>query len=253
MTNIYREKIIAKIKNLLNDFGSTSLHTHQGVKGREREIFIEELLKPLLYPTMGIGTGVIIDSYGNQSRQIDIIIYDKNIVQPITLGEQNIVLVESVLMTIEVKSALNKEEIRKSVKNAISVKSLIPHYSIIKGQQIHSINCSVFAYTSDLKEKWSEITRLDEVVNEENEGSKNKTYIPISNLCIADTILWYCYDADRKQFCTVVEDEDYSHVLFFISNILSTCSQMANERGRPLINNYFLKIPDPIKVINLKS
>jgi hypothetical protein len=198
-----------------------------------------------MYPTVGISTGIVIDSYDNTSDQIDIIIYDKQIVPPFMFNvEEGIIPCESVLMTIEVKSRLTKKELKKSVSNAISVKKLTPVPSIIprnsNNHVLHSIVCSVFAFDTDLKDDGeNEYPRLEKVVEEVNKENHYDYKTPISNLCIASKILCYCVDAYKKKWETVKNEGEYNNILHFINIVMSSCKIMASERTRPFIDNYF--------------
>ncbi|MFA6925295.1 MAG: DUF6602 domain-containing protein [Bacteroidales bacterium] len=91
---------------------------HKLTKGELRELFVNDLLVNFITSQFSIGTGVVVDSYGNASRQTDIIIYDNRILPPIiknsNLGTYPL---ESVLAIIEVKSVLNKEALLKTEDN----------------------------------------------------------------------------------------------------------------------------------------
>ncbi|MEV7074816.1 DUF6602 domain-containing protein [Streptomyces sp. NPDC093990] len=85
---------------------------HAGEQGRENELSLVRLMENLLPTSVGVGSGMIIDSAGGVSKQTDIIIYDSGN-QPSILAQttQAIYPVENVLMTIEVKTTLNEEEL----------------------------------------------------------------------------------------------------------------------------------------------
>ena len=57
------------------DFINT-LFQHQGVKGAGNEGVLRDLLIRFIPKRYSIGTGIVIDRFGNQSRQCDIVIYD---------------------------------------------------------------------------------------------------------------------------------------------------------------------------------
>lgn len=56
-----------------------SLFKHQGIKGDGNETALRDLLIKFIPKRYGVGTGIVIDRHGNQSRQCDIIIYDKQL------------------------------------------------------------------------------------------------------------------------------------------------------------------------------
>ena len=92
---------------------------HSVVKGKLRELFVSNFLSKLLVSQFGIGIGsAIINQRGEQSSEIDIIIYDKRILPPF-IGEQvGAFPAESVLATIEVKGPICRDTIKEFSKKA---------------------------------------------------------------------------------------------------------------------------------------
>ena len=134
------------------------------IQGSEapREVFVKDLLTPFLSPNLGTCTGIIVDSHGGSSGQIDIIIYDKTLIPSLLhTNEEGIVPVESVLATIEVKSELTRGELRKAVENARSIKTLRPEYAEVMPETNvkNRAVCCLFAFKSDSKPE-SELNRL---------------------------------------------------------------------------------------------
>lgn len=84
------------------------------LKGRLREAFTSKILSKFLTSQFGIGTGIIINQRGEQSKEIDIVIYDSRILPPF-IEEQKIGVypAESVLAVIEVRSWISKEVIKE--------------------------------------------------------------------------------------------------------------------------------------------
>lgn len=98
---------------------------HPGVKGAGVEDMVREFLRQTLPEFLGVGTGIVIDSNGCESRQIDIIIYDK-FKTPTFLrsGEAALFPCECVYFAIEVKTSLSAEEFRRCEVNMDSFKRL---------------------------------------------------------------------------------------------------------------------------------
>lgn len=99
-------------------------------KGTPREAFIKEFLENHLPSNVSIGTGEIIDSNAeiNQHRnQFDIVIYKRNYPKLDFGGGISGFLIESVIATIEVKSLLTSQELKKAVKAAHNAKQLCPN------------------------------------------------------------------------------------------------------------------------------
>ena len=104
LVKAFYEKVNA-IKNL----------KHNLTKGELRELFLNDLLINFMTSQFSVGTGVVVDSYGNESRQTDLIIYDNRILPPIIKNSNlGIYPLESVLAIIEVKSILKNARLWKS-------------------------------------------------------------------------------------------------------------------------------------------
>jgi len=104
----------AIIKGFIAEVDALKNLDQRTLKGRLRELFTSRILSKFLTSQFGMGTGVIINQRGEQSKEIDIVIYDKRILPPF-IEEQKIGVypAESVLAVIEVRSWIFKETIRE--------------------------------------------------------------------------------------------------------------------------------------------
>jgi hypothetical protein len=101
----------------------SGLFDHATTTGQAREFLVARVLKTILPPIAHIGSGKVIDSLGNSSRQIDIIIYDARF--PLMRVEGGgLYFVEGVLATIEVKSIVDSRELETALENCRSVLTL---------------------------------------------------------------------------------------------------------------------------------
>jgi len=108
--------------------------THSGTAGEVNEEHFIGLLKRYLPNRYGVDQGIVIDSTGATSDQIDIIIYDPQYTPPL-LDQQThrYVLAEAVYAVLEVKPAINKDYLKYAGNKARSVRCLsrtsipIPH------------------------------------------------------------------------------------------------------------------------------
>jgi len=100
--------------------------THAGLKGEANEKTVRKFIRQYLPRTLDVTTGMLVDSDGSQSRQLDIIICD-SVKTPIFYqsGDTRVIPIECAYAVIEVKAFLDKSELEKSYKNMLSVKSLI--------------------------------------------------------------------------------------------------------------------------------
>ena len=242
MNKLYFKMSASRINKALEDSKVAEEYDNQVLKGRAREIFISDMLKPFLSKNFEICTGHIIDSKNGHSKQIDIIIFDSRIIPPIMLTEfEGIIPYEGVLATIEVKTTLTAVELKKSIENARSIKKLSPNFQeILRKDKIkHSPVCYVFAFGSDLTEK-DELKRLKEQVEKSNRGTSN-VKVPISGLCVANKCFLSCVDAKSTppKFRTITLDENHLNIMEFLLSLVNTRNNMASERGSLYLDMYF--------------
>lgn len=106
---------------------SSKQGTHPDEIGRTKEIQITKQLEAILPNGVGVGRGKVIDSFGNTSKQCDIIVYEKNII-PTLVNDENTDFIyypcEGVIAVGEIKSTLNKEELNTSIKKLSIIKEL---------------------------------------------------------------------------------------------------------------------------------
>ena len=86
MNKLYRMMAEAAAERALAAAKHAGAIEHAGLKRRAREIFVSELLPPVLSPTMNVCTGVIIDTNDGQSKQTDVIVFDRRIAPPLQLS-----------------------------------------------------------------------------------------------------------------------------------------------------------------------
>lgn len=99
--------------------------SHAGLKGGANEETVRMFLRQYLPMTLELSTGVVVDSTGRTSRQIDIIVHDAA-KTPIFYqsGHSRVVPVECVYAAFEVKAYLDKGELLKAYENMMSLKTL---------------------------------------------------------------------------------------------------------------------------------
>jgi hypothetical protein len=122
---------------------------HYGEQGRENEVALSRLLGALVPQRLGLGTGMLIDSKDNYSRQIDLIVYDRAD-EPAILAQTTQVLypIENVSACIEVKTTLYARTVEDCVKNKKAVLELTPVRRYPDGSS-HPIFV-VLAYRTDI-------------------------------------------------------------------------------------------------------
>ena len=111
--------LFAIIKGFVEQAKALYTIEHKPTKGHLREAFTQNLLKHFLPAYLDVGSGVIINNQGYQSKETDIIIYDNRLLPAFLFSNNlNIFPVVSVVGAVELKSFLNRQGLIKSEKDA---------------------------------------------------------------------------------------------------------------------------------------
>jgi hypothetical protein len=98
---------------------------HPGESGTAREKALRALLSRYLPERAAIGSVFVIDATGDQSRQVDVVIYDRAYGVDFEVVGKHFFPCETVLAVGEVKSQITStERLREALGNIASVKSL---------------------------------------------------------------------------------------------------------------------------------
>lgn len=106
-------------------FSSMSV-THDGKLGEVNEGHFVELLKRYLPARYSVESGIILDSKGSTSDQIDVVIYDRQYT-PVLLDQKDhrYIPAEAVYAVFEVKPTCNKPYLEYAAEKAESVRKLV--------------------------------------------------------------------------------------------------------------------------------
>lgn len=119
----YYNGILTQIQAEVDSINSN--FNHQGIKGTGNELVLIEMLKKFIPKKYGIGTGIVIDHQGNQSKQCDIIIYDNHHFPDIlSISNSKFYPIELVYAVIEVKTKLTSSKAKEAIENINSVWNL---------------------------------------------------------------------------------------------------------------------------------
>lgn len=121
------EKVFDEVSTQMrSDFEKSrqALH-HAGLKGSANEEIVKKFLEHYLPRHLEISSGIVVDSHGRKSRQLDIIIHDAH-KTPIFYRSETarVIPVECVYSAVEVKAYLDKGELANAGENMESLKSL---------------------------------------------------------------------------------------------------------------------------------
>jgi hypothetical protein len=183
--------------------------------GQLREIFLADLIAPLLPEGFRAATGKIVDRHGNLSSQTDLIIYNKARFTPLMFNEQTGVFpIDSVFYSIEVKSTSSATAVRDSIEKGRSLRAL-------EGPHVHH---ALFSFKTDLATPEAEIQRF--------QTAQVDTIPPLVNICCtagAGYTRW-----TDQGWGTHMSTERHAEVIGFIIGIVNTLVTTAN---RPVAAN----------------
>jgi hypothetical protein len=256
MNKLYQSLIHERIRYAIAAARAVQPLEHSGVKGAIREVLIADLFRPLLPADIGVGTGIVISSTGQQSAQQDIIVFDKSILPPI-LFEQGpaIVPVEAALICIEVKSKLNADQLQKAHKNSktvLNLRTLSGHRdnmgNFLPSPHPSSVRSMLLALDTDLTEKGkTEIERFKDLLGDQ--------YPIFLGICIVGRGSWWptenvSYNSITQSFSRkdglpitgewrkVSSDANHSEVMDMISGVLNIAQSITKSRGQPPLYSY---------------
>ena len=114
---------------------ASDLIKHPGEKGRTSEFIARGIIRAILPQKFSIGTGFLVNSKGDRSRQQDLVLFDETMNAPIRLaGEVGVFPVECVYATVEVKSTLTKKTIREAAESIGEIRTYSkPRYYRTRG------------------------------------------------------------------------------------------------------------------------
>jgi len=177
---IYVQKFTNEIKTLIQEKDLSKTTGRMPTRGDMLEEAAADLFSRYFPNRCAFGKGCIQDSFGNQSKEVDIVVFDRDSIPPICHGVKTrdekrvkgFFPVESLWYVIEVKKTLNNVELKKAIDNLLSVRELRSRMRIPARM--------LFAYDSDLK--GSDVKKeFDRYKKIDNDWNRNPV---VSVICI---------------------------------------------------------------------
>jgi hypothetical protein len=236
-----KETIKIATKRLVDLYKLVGKVEHAGEKGIFRELFISQLIHPLLPFQFGIGSGIVIDKMLKQSRQCDLIIYDRRLLPPILVAEgRGIFPIDSVLAIVEVKSKLRAEDYKQISDAARRFNPQNNDYLHIytegkiesKGKSCRDAIYplyAAFAYSSD-SPKVSEIDRLN------NSAPDHGNSIQLIGV-LDKGIWWFNRDKWESEPNDKIEENSAKFLMYLLNRLTDTANSRGDYRLDPWIGN----------------
>ena len=114
-------------------YRSAGQATTPGLKGQARENAVRTRLESILASGVGVGTGCVIDSEGNASGQMDLILYERQFCPVFNVKDVFYYPCESVIAVGSIKSTIGKKELGDIYSNIASVRRLTKFVEPQKG------------------------------------------------------------------------------------------------------------------------
>jgi len=195
--------VIDLVENCIRKAALASKVEHHGLAGDIREIFLSDLLIPLLPQDFKIGTGKIIDRKGELSQQTDIIIYNRKRFPAIMFdSKKGIFPIDSVYYSIEVKTTVTATELKNTIEKAKTLRQL-------NGEQPNFV---LFGFNTDVKTAQSDLAR----VSTYQTGFEKP---PLNIYCNVDQ--GYCF-YDKKEWKIHSNCKRHAEVIGLIIGIINT-------------------------------
>lgn len=236
---IFRHRLQTAIQNAQKAYTDASLVDHAGLRGRVREILAEQLLTLVLPSPFEIGTGKIVDSYGAQSAETDIIVYSKSILPPILYSARDgIFPVEASFLALEVKSRLTSFELDDAMTKASRLRKLSyisglhsPSHEAI-AHELTPVISVVFAFGSDLVSK-------DELERYSERDPEWKSNPLIRAICVIGHGYWW-FNKERSSWIVHPPTPDLEEVVEFLALASNTAIYSLKRRGQPRLGKYLM-------------
>lgn len=203
------------VKGLIERAESIKPLEQRTVKGTYRELFVSNLLTNFLPSNFETGTGVIVNQRGDESSQIDVLIYDKSFLPPF-IKEQNLGVfpAEAVLAIVEVRSWLDKDVLKEMDSKASEIfktvydknGSIYPEYAMFKPF------FTVFGFYSR--------THYDSSNKEELRDWIWDNCKSINAICLLNEFSWFYLHRDKGKNHLKIKDENNEETKSFFGILL---------------------------------
>lgn len=233
MLNYILERLKNDALHLLKAAENEEKVAHLGLRGRFRELLVDNLLSPWLPPYVSCGTGIIIsqEDIKRNHTQDDIILFDRSLTPPI-LASNNLregaFLFNSVLARIEVKSCITLSGFHNFCESSQEMSRMkFSARTNFETPVTGPLNL-LFAYKSDIS--GDELPRFTKKMVE---LGINPTSGIISIICIPGKGLWKIGQNNTWQKLNFEKPEE--HIAWFIACISNSCfNEHIKRQGREI-------------------
>lgn len=242
--DVFRAEFVTHVRSALARAHDIARIEHHGLAGRAREIFVKDLLRPILPPYVELGSGKIADSEGHLSRETDVVIYSAATLPPLLLEAGfGIYPAEACIYAIEVKSTLTAAELKDAIAKHRDLRTLRYLSSAVNeffqsiGAPSRPVIPALFAFETDLTEGGKgELVRYREL---DNEADANPA-IPV--FCVAGRgYWWFKPNEPAEKWINHPPSPEHEEVIDFLGGVANTIPDQVVLKGRPRFGNYIIR------------
>jgi hypothetical protein len=262
MNTYLRDRLRCDCAHVLARAKSEESISHQGLKGRFRELLIDALLAPWLPPFVACGTGLVVDGSNSSymSGQEDIILYDRALSPPIlasSTAPEGVFLSNSALARIEVKSRIDANAAKDFVRSSLDVAKLrvVTHRSEVRFTGTLNM---LFAFSSDVPASPDKLDfELLRLVGALNSAGTDPLSRIVSTVCVANRGFWKINLQDGKRmWARLRTDDPLDYIVWFVACVSSSCFALhAARSGRSVeaglegrVGHYLDSPYDPVSI-----
>jgi hypothetical protein len=233
---VFRNEFRTRVRTALDRAKSAGLLDHPGLTGRAREVFVKDLLKPILPPYVELGSGKIADSEDRLSAEVDVVIYSAATLPPLLLDVGfGVYPAEACIYAIEVKSTLTADQLRGSINKHRQLQQLRYLPSALNqiyqpiGSPSSPVIPALFAFASDLVSGGKgELERYRDL----DPDADARPAIPV--LCVAGRgYWWFKQNEPAEKWINHLPTEDNEEVIDFLGGIANTIPDQYSSKAGP--------------------
>lgn len=222
---LYQKRIENDIKLLVSTSDEVEFIKHKGLRGAFRESSLGQVIRRYLPFGWDLGSGEVVDSLGNSSSEVDLLIYNKSAIPPVLFSESGgCYPIESCYYVFEIKTTSTASEIQTTLGKFRNLRKLQSLNSKIKPVTVY------FAYNTDLTSQ-SEFERYAKY----DESFDSNPLIDVIyiigkgywfHIKTLDSIGWHFFEAQNNYF----------EIGLFLSGVINTINPQ-QKFGYYVINN----------------
>lgn len=210
---LYQKSISEEFNALKNRVRNIIGEIHWGEEGRYKEIILMNILRRVLPKQLSVGTGFVLCSDNQMTKQIDIIVYDNRF--PLIFSEGDFIICSNanVVGIIEVKTKVYVGQIDEVIKKA-------HENGVLIGKHIFN---GIFAYDNQFK-----LMDEDKTSSKSLKNALGRYHGYVNHISFGENFFIRYWDKPGRKFYSLYHIEKFSFP-YFISNLVELSYRITSE------------------------